>query len=462
MKPNDILTEQQLDELQWAKDLANAARGATQKVKGAYDDISDAGQAVGGLVGQAVGRPVKGAYDLAKRGVTGALKGAGTVAGDVSKGVGAVAGAPEGMFRAGKSGYKAGADYVAGDGQDQQATAQDQAVQGGGQAQTANVSAGDKTKINDINNQIAQKQADIQRLQQQLSTIQSQAGAEGPGLGQKVANALSGAAKGAGGAIDSAVDAMKRGKGMGASGVSLAPQSKSPSGDDTHEVRDENGVPHKYKKVGGKWYDEAGKPLDKATSAMIQNQKAGAPAVAAPTKPAGKQLPGGQNAVDVGEPTSTGGAKFTTPSGVVHKAAAANPNAQQTGGASAGQLPASSSTLAAPQTQASAFAQKPTQYQQATYNVPSGVPQVGGASQATAATPANATAPQARPTLTPVQQKAQAATLARMQGQRNAGKSMATSTSQGMKNSVNAAREKGLTTAESVEFGNILWKQLHS
>jgi hypothetical protein len=173
----------------------------------------------------------------------------------------------------------------------------------------------------------------------------------------------------------------------------------------------------------------------------------------------------------VGKKTSTGGQTFTTPTGKINKANPNNPNmqAQQGGGPAQAQ--------AVPQQQAPQLgnAQEPAQqaapnfaqtnknagYASTQYNVPTGVPQVGGAApQATTAPQPGETQPQARPALTPDQQKQQAATKAKMQGQRAAGKSMATSTGPGMQNAVDAARAQGIATAESVQFGDILWKQL--
>jgi hypothetical protein len=82
----------------------------------------------------------------------------------------------------------------------------------------------------------------------------------------------------------------------------------------------------------------------------------------------------------------------------------------------------------------------------------------------TAATP-TATTPTPDPaaksqTLTPQQQAAQAATKARLQGTKAAGKSVAASTTGGFKTGVAAARAKGIATASKVNYGNTLSEAL--
>jgi hypothetical protein len=81
-----------------------------------------------------------------------------------------------------------------------------------------------------------------------------------------------------------------------------------------------------------------------------------------------------------------------------------------------------------------------------------------------AATPAAdpaATTPAAKSqTLTPQQQAAQAATKARLQGTKAAGKSVAASTTGGFKTGVAAARAKGIATASKTNYGNALSEDL--
>ena len=87
----------------------------------------------------------------------------------------------------------------------------------------------------------------------------------------------------------------------------------------------------------------------------------------------------------------------------------------------------------------------------------------GGAAEPTAATPAATPTPDPAAksqTLTPQQQAAQAATKARLQGTKAAGKSVAASTTGGFKASVAGARAKGIATASKINYGNALSEAL--
>ena len=88
----------------------------------------------------------------------------------------------------------------------------------------------------------------------------------------------------------------------------------------------------------------------------------------------------------------------------------------------------------------------------------------GGAAEPTAATPAATppapTAATPGSNLTPQQQAAQAATKARLQGTKAAGKSVAASTTGGFKAGVAGARAKGIATASKDNYGNALSEAL--
>jgi hypothetical protein len=90
-------------------------------------------------------------------------------------------------------------------------------------------------------------------------------------------------------------------------------------------------------------------------------------------------------------------------------------------------------------------------------------PTAAAAPGAAAAAPGAAVTPAAATpgsNLTPAQQAAQAATKARLQGTKAAGKSVAASTTGGFKAGVAGARAKGIATAGKINHGNALSEAL--
>ena len=123
---------------------------------------------------------------------------------------------------------------------------------------------------------------------------------------------------------------------------------------------------------------------------------------------------------------------------------------------------------AAPTAGAGAFGQMAQQLAKGGAAEPTAAAAPGAAAapaEPTAATPAAATPAAATPaakaqTLTPQQQAAQAATKARLQGTKAAGKSVAASTTGGFKAGVAGARAKGIATAGKINHGNALSETL--
>ena len=340
--------------------------------------------------------------------------------------------------------------------------------------------------------------AQAQQAAQSQTPVPADSTAQDSNAGTGIANAVSKA----GGAIDSVTAAMKRGQGMGATGQSLAAPSTKQGTEmidpNRHVMYDKSGRAYTYVKKNGKWVDAQGGEVPPAFAASIEaqikqkqtdalnKQKAGpgvdADAMAARRAAGAKSAAGAMkasNGTAAKTQSTQAGADAakrinnTTPGELTaHGAGTTGPQTYNKGiqafpkndptkaaqpmatanNANATAEPKEPTLNPEPQAQAKpAATSQNAGYGKATYNVPTSttVP------TATAAVPPKA--PSITPTqLTPAQQQQQAALKAKL----STNQGIAAQTGTGMKRMVNKAKKQGIATAESKDFGAMLWKQM--